>query len=357
MTWDLCIVGAGIIGASAAWQARQRHPDWQILLLEQNLAGTGASWYAANLDLPYGHTPLRRKLTQDSRTLFQAMSRLVPSISRVEMPFVAVTATDQVADLMPQLVLDEFFPASDKEREKMEAFLKIVRFKSTDTVLNGGVAYRSVNGMTAPLLLQYLQRSGGISLRESHKVLNISRQDGHLRVDTEGEGSFEARRLIVATGPWMGSTPGAEAALASGLRVKKIVSFHLEAEALPGSPTVYFFDREMFLMPRQEAAGWLMSYRCDEWDVLPHPDSLKIRPEDRETAAALLAAVHPDLPGAMRGGRVFCDAYLPDGNPLIVRPDPGVPLVLAGAGGGSGYRLGPGIGQMAVEMVEKGGAE
>ncbi len=62
--FDLVIIGAGIIGVCAAWYARKRYPQWKILLLDQSGIGNGATSYSASLDIPYGHTALRYKLSK-----------------------------------------------------------------------------------------------------------------------------------------------------------------------------------------------------------------------------------------------------------------------------------------------------
>ncbi|MCX6140538.1 MAG: FAD-dependent oxidoreductase [Candidatus Kapabacteria bacterium] len=43
LTFDVAIVGGGIIGISTAIECATRHPEWRVLLLERNLLPTGAS--------------------------------------------------------------------------------------------------------------------------------------------------------------------------------------------------------------------------------------------------------------------------------------------------------------------------
>ena len=37
--FDLAVVGAGIVGATAAYLAGQERPDWRILLIDRSLVG------------------------------------------------------------------------------------------------------------------------------------------------------------------------------------------------------------------------------------------------------------------------------------------------------------------------------
>ena len=66
-TYDLVIIGAGVIGTTIAWMARGKYPDWNIALVDKSMIGQGASMYSACLDMPFGHTELRRELTRKSR--------------------------------------------------------------------------------------------------------------------------------------------------------------------------------------------------------------------------------------------------------------------------------------------------
>ncbi|HLP28790.1 MAG TPA: FAD-dependent oxidoreductase [Candidatus Didemnitutus sp.] len=43
LTYDVVIIGGGIIGVNTAIECATRHPEWRVLLLERNLLPTGAS--------------------------------------------------------------------------------------------------------------------------------------------------------------------------------------------------------------------------------------------------------------------------------------------------------------------------
>jgi glycine/D-amino acid oxidase-like deaminating enzyme len=59
----------------------------------------------------------------------------------------------------------------------------------------------------------------------------------------------------------------------------------------------------------------------------------------------------PALAGACTGGRVFCDAYSPDGEPVVCALADTGRIVFAGAASGSGYRLAPAIATQAVDLL------
>jgi glycine/D-amino acid oxidase-like deaminating enzyme len=52
-------------------------------------------------------------------------------------------------------------------------------------------------------------------------------------------------------------------------------------------------------------------------------------------------------------GRVFCDAYSPDRQPVIRPLDAAGRIVFAGAAGGSGYRLAPAIASETADVLHR----
>ena len=59
----------------------------------------------------------------------------------------------------------------------------------------------------------------------------------------------------------------------------------------------------------------------------------------------------PSLAAACHSGRVFCDAYSPDGEPVVRALDESGRIVFAGAANGSGYRLAPAIAAQATDLL------
>lgn len=104
-------------------------------------------------------------------------------------------------------------------------------------------------------------------------------------------------------------------------------------------------------MPLPRRKQWLFSFSSPEWDHKPGGENLRIASSDRELAASVLDRYLPGFMSASRGGRVFCDAYTPEGVPLVASYPEHPALVVAGAGSGAGFRLAPGIAERAMEMV------
>ncbi|MEM6271608.1 MAG: FAD-dependent oxidoreductase [Bacteroidota bacterium] len=349
--FDLAIVGGGIVGAWTAYHAAHRHPDWDIVLLEKDRVGRGASFYAANLDLPYGHTEKRREMTVFSQRCFAELKRELPEISRVEMPFWGFTRRAELAALRQCYTVPGVREALPEEITQLQAALPWMHLGEEEAGLTGTTCFRAADAETPFHLIAHLVRHHGLQLRESTPVLDIAEQSGVFHLLTPWTEPVAARSVILTTGPWL-NRGYAGAQIQQRQRIKKVAAFHLDLPVPKGAPTVYFFHEDLFFLPRPEVDGWLVSYRCDEWDVDPEGGELGIRARDREVISHLLGQRNPNLPPRIAGAQVFCDGYPPDSNPLIFALQPPQPLVVAGGPGGSGYRLAPAIGEEAVAMVE-----
>ena len=96
---------------------------------------------------------------------------------------------------------------------------------------------------------------------------------------------------------------------------------------------------------------WLFSYTCGEWDADPDAPAAGLSAGHVDAARRTLARYAPQLAERCSAGRVFCDAYSTDGEPVVQALDAAGRLVFAGAANGSGYRLAPAIAAQAAGLV------
>ncbi|HEX6873810.1 MAG TPA: FAD-binding oxidoreductase, partial [Micromonosporaceae bacterium] len=76
-----------------------------------------------------------------------------------------------------------------------------------------------------------------------------------------------------------------------------------------------------------------------------------LRQDHLAEANDILARYAPALAGRCVSGRVFCDAYTPNRQPLVSAVDDRARIVFAGGANGSGYRLGPAIAAETVDLL------
>jgi glycine/D-amino acid oxidase-like deaminating enzyme len=156
---------------------------------------------------------------------------------------------------------------------------------------------------------------------------------------------------VLAPGPWLAAPAWRDRLARLDVRVKKVVALHIEQPPAAGDGVVVFHDEDAFLLPLHEQRRWLFSYTSQVWDVEPDRLTGSVSAADLADAREVLVRRAPRLAGAARSGRVFCDAYSPDREPLVRALDEEGRLVFAGAANGSGYRLAPAIAAEAADLL------
>lgn len=349
--FDLAVVGAGIVGVLAAERATLLHPSWRVLLIERSLVGGGATRYSAALDIPFGRTPVHRRMSTESLAAWRELQTAVPDLPIRDLPLLGVIRAAGLDELRTRCTAPGLREASTEEREELSRAIPGLVLDPEQRLV-GGVrcSYAPPETVSAKLARRF-QESGRSLLWEGVEITEARPSEDGVELATADGRRVAARRAILSTGPWALRGPGRDLAHGAGIRVKKIAALHLDRRPRPQDPVLFFFDDDAFLLPLVERGHWLFSFPCPVWDCAPEVSALHITAEDRRLGLSLLARYCPDLAGTCSGGRVFCDAYGPDWTPQIVAK-PGEPfLVVAGAGSGSGFRLGPAIARQALEAV------
>lgn len=345
--YDLAIIGAGIIGVCAAWYARSQHPQWRIVLIDQGKVGGGATHYSASLDLPYGHTPLRYQLAERSQELYLQLRKELPDLPIKDLIFYGIVSAQNAPSVLQQITDSNATLSPDIIPALLNDYPQLVLPAGT-SIISDAAASQAVTNDVADLLAENFAATPGSSVIEHTKVIKVKSADNKFELQTSGGGCYGSARVIQATGPWKNEIAGPAFLTGQNTRVKKIVAFHIHHQPKPTDPLFYFFDDDAFLMPKYEAGYWLFSFKCDHWDVLPAIETLHIDNTDIEKAQGILQKYYPSFAPLCTQGRVFCDLYAGDGDPVIDQAINNSNYVFAGAGAGSGYRLAPAIAEEAV---------
>jgi glycine/D-amino acid oxidase-like deaminating enzyme len=157
--------------------------------------------------------------------------------------------------------------------------------------------------------------------------------------------------VILTPGPWLAAAAWRNLIAPLGMRVKRIVALHVARPATSADEVILFDCDDAFLLPLAHRGHWLFSFSCREWDVDPDTPAAGLTAAHLRAARDCLRRYSPELAEACRGGRLFCDAYSLDGEPVVRALDPAGRIVFAGAAGGSGYRLGPAIAAEAIDLL------
>lgn len=327
---DFAVVGGGIIGCLTARELVRREPQAEIVLLERESIGGGASRLSAGTHIPRGTTAGIRQMTAHSQNFYRELHHARPAwpIRPIDL---VVLSRQSPTDLYTETL---------RPRQHVPALVQIPA--GMDVWQVAQAHHADVHALTQ--LIAADVRRAGVHVREGVGVTAIE-PAGQVGLElTTGE-RIEAGRVVLATGPWLaGSLPA---------RVKKIVAMHVEVVPSELDPLVLLHDDNAFLLPLPHRGHWLFSYTCDEWDV--HPDEIErtLGAADIAEARTVLGGYAPALADRCTSGRVFCDAYTSSGEPVVETSSQDARIVLAGGGSGLGYRLAPAIASAAADLVTR----
>jgi glycine/D-amino acid oxidase-like deaminating enzyme len=329
------IAGAGIVGTLAAAQAARRRPDWRVLLVDRGLAGGGATRHSAALCLPFGRTGGHRRMERESDRFYRELRAEHPGLPIRDVPCFVVAREGSLEEVRTR--------CTTGAREASAEIFPGLSLAADERLLE-------VDGASCALPDSVIAALRPTGIWEGVEITAVRPRGDGVELETADGRAFLARRALLAPGPWIAEGPASELARDAGVRVKKVVALHLDLAPGPDDPVVYFFDHDAFLLPLVERGHWLFSFTCQVWDVSPD-GPLRITEEDRRQGLAVLSRYRPEWAERCVGGRVFCDAYGPEWVPVVTAAAGEPRIVLATAGSGAGYRLGPAIARQALDVI------
>jgi D-arginine dehydrogenase len=353
--FDRVIVGAGIVGAMTAYLTARRDPSLRVLLLDQGMAGGGASAHSAGLDVPLARTALHRRAVSRSRQLYGQARFDIPSlpIRPVQAFFTVNDADPERGHPLPELCGTKLRAARPRDRSMLlDTYPGLTVPEHQSVWQMTAPAFRASVREVAEQIIGYVRRSFGAKCWTGVRVDQVSEQQNRVVITCADGSVVRSASAVIATGPWMSGGPAGAAAVSSGLRVKQVAVMHIERQPDPGSPVLYFAADDAFLMPCADEGRWVFSFPSDRWDCEPDARDLAITSRDQEIARSILRRYVPEFEKDMRGGRVWCDGYSPDRVPLAVPSLESPRVVLAGGCSGSGYRLAPAIAETALGILD-----
>lgn len=351
MAKNIAIVGGGIIGLTTASLIVQHRPDALVSVFDQDMAGHATSFYSVGLGFPFARSERVAELLsppeRDWPELiddFGINSRLLQTLD-----FIGLSDPSKIKGVLS---------AFDRGTAKLEPdvawpqrYLGLSAEAGRFAALRSDRCYWGDVAGICDALSRWLRQSGRAQLHEATRIVTLN-NDG-LRPTLEDERgkvrAFDA--VVLALGPFAVSGPFAVLAKNFGLRTKKVVALHINSPPPQGAPVVFYHDEDAFVLPQPQLQRWLFSFTCEEWDVPPAPDALRITGGDIDRGRAVLERFAPALADSIQSGRCFCDAFGPDRSVVVRSVDPAGRVVFAGAASGSGFRLAPGIASKVIATL------
>ncbi len=355
--FDLAIIGAGIIGATTAYIAHLRMPEWRIALLDRSFVGDGATRYSAALDLPFGRTPRQQAMAARSGSFYRDLKVRYPELPIREVPFVLVDHARDISTAAAAFIDANLHLATAQEWHQIRLTYPELTLPQEHMVMVGSNARHCSSTQLALALVNKACNDRNVECWEGTEVRDVEDIPcGHMLIMGDGR-RIIAKRVVIATGPWLTSGPGGVFSQAAGIRIKKVAALHIDCCPPPDAPVLYFAGEDAFLLPLPEQRKLLLSFTAREWDCSAEISRLRIEPDDRALALSILNRYCPALVEDCSGGRVFCDAYSQDRAPFVARISTSHSLVVAGACSGSGMRLAPAIALEALERSDSSMSE
>ena len=349
--FDLAVIGVGIIGATTAYLAHQKRPNWRLLLVDRSFVASGATHYSAGLDIPYGRTPSHKQYSRMSTRIYRKLALAIPDLPIYQIPFFGIVGKKTIAEVRSRFTTRNVRIATRQEEDQLRRTYPDLAIAENQVLLTGCTAQYSFPAAVAAKLVGQLTDGGFAECWEGVEIKNVHNRAGEFILSTSDGRTVSAPRVVTATGPWLMNGPAGRFARNEGVRIKKIVALHASRRSLPNDPVLCFLDDDAFILPIYQRQEWLFSFASQEWDCRPETSRLRISSEDRDLALSILNRYCPSMVPLCHGGRVFCDAYSRDRVPLVAQV-PGMPnFVTAGACSGSGYRLAPGIALEALKQL------
>ena len=352
MSADIAIIGAGIVGIMAAWQAHKRDPSLKILNIEQSLLGSGASRYCGAFAPMYGENEAVLTMARQSRDAYLELKQAIPTLPFYDMSSYWIIEKDHLADLGKHLHPPCTRPAEAADWDHRS--LQASGFVPTD---EHAMLVHSVGSYALPSVFMLemaaaVKRNPNYTLLQSLKVDHLDHQNGEYILKTSDGSEHRAKKVIVAVGPWFPSEHWLSPSHQLDVKIKKVVAFHIHQRPHAQDRALFFEDHEAFLLPVKELGYWVFSYRCDQWDVMPDFNQLTINPDNVSKAKAILEQIAPAFVKHCQGGTAFCDAYGGGNRPIVEKGLLGENLAMVTGTAGAGFRLAPSLAIEALDMLQ-----
>ena len=341
-TFDVAIVGGGVIGCQIARHLMMTRPELSIAIFDRERIGFGCSAYAGAIISPICLSEQHEQATgiaiDHYHQLLAEQPHGTPWLR--SLPVVMVASQSNVAAMKSKV------PAALTEvtHEQLPEWFSLPQDHQAFT---GATAYQAdvltacMNAVNHPAIKRY----ECVTVTERHQLHN---NDWQLTLADQRQ--VQCKSLIMATGPWTvhdAALKGTSAAI-SELDTKKIAAWFVDHPARTDSPLIYLYDHGAFLLPLPMQNQWLMSITANEWGISPSREQLHLNQTEHQQAMALLTQYCPSLTGSLRGGRAHCDGYLPQRLPTITQDSN---QIFAVGGSGSGFRYAPWIARQVADAI------
>jgi len=354
-TFDVIIIGAGIMGCSTAFQLAQR--DLKVAVLEKSEVGAGSTGKSSAIIRQHYSNELTARMALYSLRVFQDFAEQVGGDAGfTPTGFVALAAAKDRAGLEANVALQRRV-GIQTELLSPEALREIMPgLETTDLV---AAAYEPESGYADPYstVNAYANaiRKLGVKIMLETEVTGLRFAAGKIvGVDTPKE-KFDAPLVVNCAGPW-----GARVAKMAGLDAPinacrvQVAFFRRPPGYEAPHPVIADFINATYF--RSETGNLTLVGLIDpsEADAIVNPDNFNER-HDADfvlNAGEQLVRRYPVMEQSQStGGYAALYAITPDWHPLIDEVPAGSGFYICAGFSGHGFKLGPAVGLMTADLV------
>jgi len=356
LTYDVIIIGGGIMGCSSAFQLAKR--GLKVALFDKNSIGNSPSGKSSAIIRQHYSNELTARMALHSLRIFQNFEELVGGeCGFTQTGFVVVVDAKDMAGLEANVAFQRRL-GIQTELLSVEGLRDLMPGINIEGLV--AVAYESESGYADPYMTvnayAHAASQQGVTLFRETKVTAIRFKGGRVvGVNTPTE-TFDAPIVLNCAGAW-----GAQVARYAGIQAPidscrvQVAFFRRPPGQEAAHPVVADFINATYF--RSETGGLTLVGLIDpaEADAIVDPDKFKEYMDDDFLldAGERLITRYPAMEQSQStGGYASLYAITPDWHPVVDEVPRGSGFFICSGFSGHGFKLGPAVGLMVADMVE-----
>jgi len=357
-TFDVAIIGAGIVGAATAYFASRLppgRPPLRVLLLEaEERPGLHSTGRSAALYAPAYGPPGVRALTRASRDFFLAPPAgfaAHPLLTPRGALFVAGHGRREALDALLAMLRAEGSPARDLDAKALRSLVPVLE---PAAAAHGALDDGALDIDVEALLQGFLRgaKAAGVERVTDARIERLEPSAGLWRLQSADGRHWCAAQVVNAAGAWADVVAAAAGVPRVGLQPRRRTAFVFEVPAgleIARWPAVIDIDESWYIKPD---AGLLLGSPANADPVPPHD----VVPEELDVAIGIERIEQATTLRIRRPRRTWAGlrSFVADGEPVI-GPEPAAPgFVWAAALGGYGIQSAPAVGRLCAAWIARG---
>ena len=354
-TYDVIIIGAGIMGCSTALDLSKR--GFKVAVLEKSTVGAGSTGKSSAIIRQHYSNEVTAQMALYSLSVFQNFSDAVTGdCGFTQCGFLVLTSENDAKGMQENVALHQKMgiEAEILGREEIQKRWPYISLAETSLA-----AYEPQSGYADPnLTLNGYVRAAkdrGVRFHQETPVTDIRLSRGKvIGIDTPLE-QFDAPLVINCGGPW-----GAEIARFAGVELPinpcrvQAAFFRRPPPFADPHPVVADFVHAVYWRPETGNLTLVGLIDPEEENYIVDPDAYNenVDFDFIADAGGRLVNRYPGLEDSeSTGGFAALYAITPDWHPIIDELVEGSGLYICAGFSGHGFKLGPAVGLMTADMI------